>query len=189
MEELVCTIEQAGIYSYTHIDNLQKIDSLLKFDFQGFIILASPVERLDRYQKLILEKMNRWFLTYYYNDFVSYDLEKFISSNFDFIIAGDRRKENLETLLKFLYPNYWKKIPLSILKYNNHVITPLIRRILLFIEVSQTDLMSIEYLSRHLYIPEVQIRAEIRKTLDMNYAEFIKKIDRFYQKYQEEYHN
>lgn len=155
---------------------------LLRKNFQGFIIISLPAEKLQEWSHSIQTVLKDFFTVYYYHSIYVCNLGQFISLGFDFVLAGDQRKSDLPPLLNYLARNYWKKIPSSLLKLENGAVTSNLRKIISAFETTNIAGITLDKISESSGLPPKVIGEEVRKALQMNVSDFKKLVRNYYQR-------
>jgi len=94
----------------------------------------------------------------------------------DYCIIGDARQFHLIKVLRELWQNHWKRIPLRIIPEKAFPLSPRNQMIINFIETHPVKHFTSNHIAEYLKISESHFRAEFKKAFLMSFREFKQKI-------------
>ena len=188
--EVITALHDQKDFCIRNIDSPDDLSTMLQNNFRGFFIISHPSDRLNDWLGHFLKNgLRDYFSVYYYDSFFSGDLGRFMHLEFDFVIAGKQRRENLCSLLKYLTGNYWKKVPHSLLRLENGSMTNILRKTLSAFETLNAHDLDLDKIADKLNVSKSLIQQEIKDVIDMNFSDLKKIVFDYYRKNSPEYQN
>jgi len=177
VKEIIEILEIQGIEYYFVCSDLEKLTEFFINESKGFIIIIClPPSHINILKKKYGSSLEPFFKIYYYYYINTVKFEYKIFLWFDFIIVGKLRKKSLFRTIEYLKNNYWRKIPVHIIKGTDDEYSPLFHNILFIISFLKDEKITVKKIADHLRIKENIIIEEIKKNSGLNFSEFKKKI-------------
>lgn len=181
--EVITVLHHRKDFCLRNIDSPDDLSILLQNNFRGFIIISLPSSKLNRWSEHYFKNgLRNYFSVYYYDSFYAGSLSRSKYLEFDFVIAGKQRKENLSNILDYLTENYWRKIPYSLLQLENGSMTNMMRRILFAFETQNAEELTLDKISANLRVPKSFVRQEIKNVIDLNFSDLKRLVFDYYRK-------
>lgn len=178
--EFVSILRNKNLDRILIIQNYKDLMEFINNDREGFLIFTLPPETVTDWLNPLHYSLDKWFKIYYYNYFVSTELQVLLNFEFDFILVGEKRKNEFERVLNFLNKHYTKKIPISIFPRRRGVLSSLMRKVLRIIELHDPKNIDLENVAHLVKTPPQVVRKEIKSNLNLNFYEFRKIIGIYY---------
>jgi hypothetical protein len=176
-------IDELIRHDFTNLKLVQEQNALLNLInpyFKGFIIFCLPPDDLRHWMPFINGRLSNYFKIYYYNSLIEEDVSASMFLNFDYIIAGESKDAILSYQLDFLKSNYWRKIPLRHFGIEQTQISKLLKKIILTIEKTDINIVTLDHISASLNVSSETIRQELKDKLNINYSELKESLINYY---------
>ena len=179
-------IDQLIRHDFTNLNLAQRpndLAELISNDFKGFIIFCLPPEELAAWMPYIDHNLLSMFKIYFYDSLIEEDLNSSLFLQFDYIIAGENKNGILKQQLDFLKMNYWRKIPLLQLGIEQPQLSKLLKKILLTLEKTDINLITLDHISTRLNVSTDTIRNELKDKLNINYSQLKNSLINYYREH------
>jgi hypothetical protein len=181
LSHLIYALKAHKIECQEIIQSRAKLKEIDTENFKGFFVFCIPPAEIKNWLYDVEAKLLNFFKIYSYNYLIEDKIDSSVFLTFDYIIAGEQENGILNRQLKFLKSNYWRKIPFSELGIEKIPESKIIGKLFQILERTDISSASIDQLSNKLNVSKQILRQEIKKSLNIQYAQLKSILLNYYQ--------